>query len=90
MARIEASMQATKPCQTSPLSYLIPESIDAQLPSGTRLRFRFDESLMTSDAGLVLLAEHATRSGDIAPIAAALARKLKDPACSFSGRQLSN
>ncbi|MEQ1749259.1 MAG: transposase [Prosthecobacter sp.] len=35
---------------------------------------------MTSDAGLLLLAEHATRSGDIARIAAALAPKLKAPA----------
>ena len=63
-----------------PADELIPECIDAQLPSGTRLRFCFDEPLMTSDAGLLLLAEHATRSGDIARIAAALAPKLKAPA----------
>jgi hypothetical protein len=66
------------PNQPSP--ELIPESVDAQLPSGTRLRFCFDEPLMTSDAGLLLLAEHAARSGDIARIAAALAPKLKAPA----------
>jgi hypothetical protein len=59
---------------------LIPESIDVQLPSGTRLRFCFDEPLMTSDAGLLLLAEHARCSGDIARIATALAPKLKVPA----------
>lgn len=63
-----------------PSSELIPESIDAQLPSGSRLRFCFDEPLMSSDAGLLLLAEHAARSGDIARIAAALAPKLKAPA----------
>lgn len=63
-----------------PTPELIPESVDAQLPSGTRLRFCFDEPLMTSDAGLLLLAEHAARSGDIARIAAALAPKLKAPA----------
>lgn len=66
------------PNQPSP--ELIPESIDTQLPSGTRLRFCFDEPLMSSDAGLLLLAEHAARSGDIARIAAALAPKLKAPA----------
>ncbi|HCN76630.1 MAG TPA: hypothetical protein DIT13_05475 [Verrucomicrobiales bacterium] len=66
------------PNQPSP--ELIPESIDAQLPSGTRLRFCFDEPLMTSDAGLLLLAGHAARSGDIARIATALAPKLKAPA----------
>jgi hypothetical protein len=58
---------------------LIPEFIDAQLPSGTRLRFCFDEPLMSSDAGLLLLARHAEQSGDIARIAAALAPKLKAP-----------
>ena len=35
---------------------------------------------MSSDAGLLLLAEHAAHSGDIARIAAALAPKLKAPA----------
>ncbi len=63
-----------------PCPELIPEFIDAQLPCGTRLRFCFDEPLMTSDAGLLLLAEHAARSGDIARIATALAPKLKAPA----------
>ena len=63
-----------------PADELIPECVDAQLPSGTRLRFCFDEPLMTSDAGLLLLAEHAAHSGDIARIAAALAPKLKAPA----------
>lgn len=66
------------PNQPSP--ELIPESVDAQLPSGTRLRFCFDEPLMSSDAGLLLLAKHAARSGDIARIATALAPKLKAPA----------
>lgn len=66
------------PNQPSP--ELIPEFVDAQLPSGTRLRFCFDEPLMTSDAGLLLLAEHAARSGDIARIAAAISPKLKAPA----------
>jgi hypothetical protein len=63
-----------------PAEELIPEYADVQLPSGTRLRFCFDEPLMTSDAGLLLLAEHAAQSGDIARIAAALAPKLKAPA----------
>jgi len=58
----------------------IPESIDAQLPSGTRLRFCFDEPLMSSVAGLLLLAEHAACSGDIARIATALSPELKVPA----------
>ena len=56
---------------------LIPEFIDAQLPRGTHLRFCFDEPLMSSDAGLLLLARHAAQSGDIERIAAALAPKLK-------------
>ena len=63
-----------------PSSELIPEFIDAQLPVGTRLRFCFDEPLMTSDAGLLLLARHAALSGDIERIATALAPKLKAPA----------
>ena len=65
------------PNQPSP--ELIPEFVDAQLPSGAHLRFCFDEPLMTCDAGLLLLAEHAARSGDIARIAAALAPKFKAP-----------
>lgn len=60
-----------------PQPELIPASIDTQLPSGTRLRFCFDEPLMTSDAGLLLLAQHAKQSGDIERIARALAPKLK-------------
>lgn len=63
-----------------PSSELIPEFIDAQIPVGTRLRFCFDEPLMTSDAGLLLLARHAALSGDIERIATALAPKLKAPA----------
>lgn len=35
---------------------------------------------MTSDAGLLLLAEHAARSGDIDRVAAALAPNLEEPA----------
>jgi hypothetical protein len=75
------------PNQPSP--ELISESIDAQLPSGKRLRFCFDEPLMTSDAGLLLLAEHAARSGDIARIAAALApiSKLPHAASARRGHQ---
>jgi hypothetical protein len=65
------------PNQPSP--ELFPEHVDAQVPSGTRLRFCFDEPLMTSDAGLLLLAEHVARNGDIARIAAALAPRLKAP-----------
>jgi hypothetical protein len=45
-----------------PSSELIPESIDPQLPSGTHLRFCFDDPLMTSDAGLLLLAKRAARA----------------------------
>jgi hypothetical protein len=60
-----------------PSSELIPDFIDAQLPSGTRLRFCFDEPLMSSDPGLLLLARHAAQSGDIERIATALAPKLK-------------
>lgn len=59
---------------------LIPDFIDTQLPSGSRLRFCFDEPLMSSDAGLLLLARHAAQCGDIARIAQALAPKLKAPA----------
>ena len=59
---------------------LIPEFVDAQLSRGTRLRFCFDEPLMSSDAGLLLLARHVAQSGDIQRIAAALAPKLKAPA----------
>lgn len=59
---------------------LIPEFIDTQLPDRTRLRFCFDEPLMSSDAGLLLLARHAAHCGDIERIAQALAPKLKAPA----------
>ena len=59
---------------------LIPDFIDTQLPSGSRLRFCFDEPLMSSDAGLLLLARHAAQCGDIERIAQALAPKLKAPA----------
>lgn len=52
------------PNQPSP--ELIPEFVDAQLASCTRLRFCFDEILMTSDAGLLLLAKHAEQSSDTA------------------------
>ena len=69
----------TKPAPNQPALNLIPESIDAQLPGGSRLRFCFDEPLMSSDAGLLLLAGHAAGSGDIARIAASLAPKLKAP-----------
>jgi len=58
----------------------ISESVDVQLPSGARLRSCFDEPLMSFDAGLLLLAEHAACSSDIACIAAALAPQLKSPA----------
>jgi hypothetical protein len=61
--------------------------------------FVFDEPLMTSDAGLLLLAEHAARSDDIARIADALAPKRKPraraqhaatahPACPADDRRL--
>lgn len=40
-----------------------------------RLRFCFDAALMTSDTGLLLLAEHAASCGDIARIGTALAPK---------------
>ena len=66
------------PNQPSP--ELIPEFVDAQLPSGSRVRFCFDEPLMSSDAGLLLLARHVAQSGDIGRIAAALAPKFKAPA----------
>lgn len=56
---------------------LIPDCIDTQLPDRTRLRFCFDEPLMSSDAGLLLLARHAAQCGDIERIAQALAPKLK-------------
>lgn len=51
-----------------PCFELIPECVDAQLPSGARPRFCFEAARMTSDAGLLLLAEHAARRGDIALI----------------------
>jgi hypothetical protein len=54
---------------------LIPECVDAQLPSGRRPRFCHDALLRTSDAGLLLLGEHAARSGDTALIGTALAPK---------------
>jgi len=38
-----------------PADEFIPECVDAQLPTGTCLRFCFDGPLMTSDAGLLLL-----------------------------------
>jgi hypothetical protein len=60
-----------------PSTDLIPEFIDTQLPSGPRLRFCFDEPLMSSDAGLLLLANHISQSGDIQRIATALEPKLK-------------
>lgn len=59
---------------------LIPEFVDTQLPSGSRVRFCFDEPLMSGDAGLLLLARHAAHGGDIARVAAALAPRLKAPA----------
>ncbi len=42
-----------------PADEFIPECVDAQLPTGTCLRFCFDEPLKTSDAGLLLPAELA-------------------------------
>ena len=42
-----------------PADEFIPECVDAQLPTGTCLCFCFDEPLMTSDAVLLLLSEHA-------------------------------
>jgi hypothetical protein len=46
-----------------PADEFIPECVDAQLPTGTCLRFCFDGPLMTSDAGLLLLSELAAQSG---------------------------
>ena len=45
---------------------LIPEFSDVQLPSRTYLFICFDEPLMTSETGPLLLTEHAVRSGNIA------------------------
>lgn len=56
MARIETSMQAIQTMPISPQPELIPESVETQLPTGARVRFCFDEPLMTSDAGLLLVA----------------------------------
>jgi hypothetical protein len=69
--------EVIKPAPNPPQADLIAESIDAQLPRGTRLRFCFDEPLMSSDAGLLLLAREAADRGDISRIAQALAPKLK-------------
>lgn len=66
-----------KPLPNPADAELIPEFIETQLPSGTRVRFCFDEPLLSSDAGLLLLADHLKACGDIARIAAALAPKLK-------------
>ncbi|MBX7212008.1 MAG: hypothetical protein K1X78_27125 [Verrucomicrobiaceae bacterium] len=67
----------TKPLPNPADAELIPEFIETQLPSGTRVQFCFDEPLLSSDAGLLLLADHLKGSGDIARVAAALAPKLK-------------
>ena len=58
---------------------IIPEFIDPQPSSGSRLRFCSYQPLKSSDAGLVLLARHAAQCGDIVRIAQALAPKLKAP-----------
>lgn len=64
----------------SPQPELIPESVETQLPTGARVRFCFDEALMTSDAGLLLVAGQIHHSGDIARVAQALAPRVKAPA----------